>query len=189
MKRCPKCAEKIQNQARICRYCGSEQPQNEGGKGTLLLVIGGILLVGTLAKSLNGGAEETYPEKSPATASASAVTTSRTAKASVSNRTNTPYSDFNRQHAWIERGKEQIRTRLKDPASAQFRNVHFYSGGGVPVTCGEVNSRNSFGGYTGFERFIAAGSQLAVVESDMTTPSELDQVWDKFCSKRSTDGA
>lgn len=38
-----------------------------------------------------------------------------------------------------------------DPSSAQFRNETQKDG----VLCGEVNSKNSFGAYTGFKRFVS----------------------------------
>lgn len=44
--------------------------------------------------------------------------------------------------------KEFVSGVLKDPDSAEFRNQRGF--------CGEVNSKNSFGGYVGFKRFIAA---------------------------------
>lgn len=53
--------------------------------------------------------------------------------------------------------QREIKKRLKDPESAQFRNSAFYNSK-VPVVCGEVNSKNGFGGYTGFQRFIRNGS-------------------------------
>ena len=91
------------------------------------------------------------------------------------------YSDRGKQTAWIETGKDAIKAKLRDPDSAQFRNVEFHSSGGVPVACGEVNANNGFGGKAGYERFIAAGTSLAVLESEMASSSELDTVWNKFC--------
>lgn len=73
----------------------------------------------------------------------------------------------------------EIKKRLKDPESAQFRNSAFYDSR-VPVVCGEVNSRNSFGGYTGFQRFVAAG-EVTRVESEMAA-GEMDKVWAQFCT-------
>ena len=52
--------------------------------------------------------------------------------------------------------KQQVSYTLKDPDSAQFRNVRgfaFSGPGGGYVVCGEVNGRNSFGGYAGFQPF------------------------------------
>lgn len=84
-----------------------------------------------------------------------------------------------RQAAWVEKGKEAIKAKLKDPDSAQFRNVNFFSGGGVPTACGEVNAKNGFGGYSGFERFIAAGDAIAFTESQIE--GGLGPAWDKYC--------
>lgn len=56
-------------------------------------------------------------------------------------------------------GINAFRKTLKDPESAQFRNVKVvksesqggaYNGGYV---CGEFNAKNGFGAYTGFHRF------------------------------------
>jgi hypothetical protein len=47
-----------------------------------------------------------------------------------------------------------LKKRLKDPDSAQFRNTYLSRKSGTPVTCGEVNSKNSFGGYSGFKLFL-----------------------------------
>lgn len=55
---------------------------------------------------------------------------------------------------------------LKDPDSAKIRNVHSgkvasdLNPEGVTATCGEVNAKNGFGGYTGFEGFVILPSRL-----------------------------
>jgi hypothetical protein len=53
-----------------------------------------------------------------------------------------------------------LKNELKDADSAQFKNVKFgklkYSGGESYAICGEVNAKNSFGGYSGFEGFIVS---------------------------------
>ncbi len=90
------------------------------------------------------------------------------------------YSDLGKQAAWNEVGKDAIKAKLKDPDSAQFRNVKFHVGMGKPVTCGEVNAKNSFGGYSGFERFIAAGDVITVMESEMAA-GEMDKTWQQLC--------
>ena len=49
-----------------------------------------------------------------------------------------------------ERAKKTIADSLKDPGSAQFRNIRETSPG---ILCGEVNGKNAMGGYVGFQRF------------------------------------
>lgn len=91
------------------------------------------------------------------------------------------YDDRGKQLVWIEKGKDAIKTKLRDPDSAQFRNVEFHAGGGVPLACGEVNGNNGFGGKAGYERFVAASDSIAVLESEMTSSADMDEVWNKFC--------
>lgn len=49
-----------------------------------------------------------------------------------------------------ERAKKAVSNLLKDPGSAQFRNIRETSPG---FLCGEVNAKNEMGGYVGFKRF------------------------------------
>ena len=71
-----------------------------------------------------------------------------------------------------------VRAKLKDPGSAQFKNQRVSAKG---AACGEVNSKNSFGGYTGYTRYIFAGKDLTIFESDMA-PGEFDTSWRQVCS-------
>ena len=45
-----------------------------------------------------------------------------------------------------------VRTALKDPESATFKELNYVDGRAL---CGQVNAKNSYGGYTGFRRFVA----------------------------------
>lgn len=74
-------------------------------------------------------------------------------------------------------GEKNVLARLKDPDSAKFRG-QFVGVSGIP--CGEVNSKNSFGGYTGFQRYMASGGGLVFIESDMAA-SEFEGAWLKLC--------
>lgn len=98
-----------------------------------------------------------------------------------------PYASPAKQYGWIRVSKDAVGVKLKDADSARYRNVAFYSGGGTPVVCGEVNARNSFGGYSGYERFIAAGSTMAYLESEVS--DGIGPVWDKMCVKGPADQA
>lgn len=46
--------------------------------------------------------------------------------------------------------QEMVKAKLTDPESAQFRNVKAST---EDYICGEVNSKNKFGGYVGFRSF------------------------------------
>ena len=82
--------------------------------------------------------------------------------------------------AWIDKGKNAVKKKLKDPKSAQFRKVFFHRGSGnIPVTCGEVNAKNSFGGYKGFQRFVSGGEiKLTFLESEV---DDFEKIWRQLC--------
>jgi hypothetical protein len=52
--------------------------------------------------------------------------------------------------------KEVVSHDLKDPNSAQFRNIYGfqYQGQDLTMVCGEMNAKNSYGGYGGFTYFF-----------------------------------
>ncbi|EMA2416304.1 TPA: hypothetical protein ACOEMG_004276 [Enterobacter hormaechei subsp. xiangfangensis] len=60
----------------------------------------------------------------------------------------------------ISLAKSEVAANLKDPASAQFRNVEVSKmtdaedGRVVAVVCGEINGKNGFGAYAGFHPFF-----------------------------------
>jgi len=82
--------------------------------------------------------------------------------------------------AWVEKGKEAVRAKMKDPESTQFQNVFFHRGiDSMPMTCGEVNGGNSFGGDSGFQRFISGGNPLLTyLEGE---DPDFSAVWEKMC--------
>lgn len=55
----------------------------------------------------------------------------------------------------ITQAEKDIRDNLRDPASGQFRSPQAYHlDNGEKSVCFAVNSRNGFGGYTGFQPMI-----------------------------------
>lgn len=50
--------------------------------------------------------------------------------------------------------KEAVKQSLNDPSSAQFKNIYTSSYDGKPAACGEVNAKNAFGAYVGYQRFV-----------------------------------
>ncbi len=57
------------------------------------------------------------------------------------------------QQAVITHFLDNVKSRLKDPESAKFAEVQLSAN--KKVLCGKVNAKNSMGGYTGYELFIA----------------------------------
>lgn len=69
------------------------------------------------------------------------------------------------QVALLERAKEVVARDLKDPSSAQFRNLRTSTV--LPgYVCGEMNAKNSFGGYVGFISFYYKDSDGKVLLLD-----------------------
>lgn len=87
-----------------------------------------------------------------------------------------------RQHVFIDSAKEAVRERLSDPGSASFRGLYFHSPkNGLMVVCGEVNAKNKFGGYSGFERFMSNSTPAATfLESDVKAV-DFPESWKALC--------
>jgi hypothetical protein len=54
---------------------------------------------------------------------------------------------------FVKAGKLSVSYNLKDPESARFRGL-FISNKNLPTLCGEVNAKNSYGGYVGYKKFF-----------------------------------
>jgi hypothetical protein len=65
--------------------------------------------------------------------------------------------------------EDAVKLLLRDPDSAQFRyrynDMEVFPD--IGVVCGEVNSRNAYGGYAGFEDFAYVRGQGAALASDL----------------------
>lgn len=86
-------------------------------------------------------------------------------------------------------GRRAVLAELRDPASAQFRNVRrIQHDNGSTMFCGEVNARNAYGGMAGFVRFEAGvtnrGSASAQLDSSETlTGTYFESAWNQFCGR------
>jgi len=72
-----------------------------------------------------------------------------------------------------EQLKDLVRTSLKDPESANFKNLRVMSNG--RALCGDVNAKNSYGGYTGFKAFVA-DSEGVYWENDGSTAASIGRI-------------
>lgn len=79
--------------------------------------------------------------------------------------------------------KAAAQEQLRDPASAQFTDIRTRPGPGAGVkVCGEVNSKNGFGGYAGKQKFqgiYAEGMSAAAVDLQEAATLVDKEVFDK----------
>jgi len=60
---------------------------------------------------------------------------------------------------------DNIKNRMKDPSSTQFKNLREIKNTlNTPSLCGEVNSKNSYGGYVGFKPFSYSNRELTILD-------------------------
>ncbi len=74
-------------------------------------------------------------------------------------------------------GEKYVREKVRDPASAQFRN-QFIGKQGAP--CGEVNAKDAFGAYIGYQRYISVARDLTLLAQDVA-PAEFEASWSQLC--------
>jgi hypothetical protein len=75
---------------------------------------------------------------------------------------------------------------FKDPSSAQYR-VLFISGNVLPVLCGEVNGKNSYGAYVGFRRFYASGQEMLNAVETEREAMVFEKMWPSMCGEKIVD--
>lgn len=71
----------------------------------------------------------------------------------------------------LPRERELISKYMKDPAATQFRQDRLTPDGWL---CGEFNSKNEYGAYTGFKRFISHTKSGAVYVEGLSLITEDD---------------
>ncbi|MGH1450468.1 MAG: hypothetical protein ACRBBM_13770 [Pseudomonadaceae bacterium] len=83
-----------------------------------------------------------------------------------------PAEEKAQQEKWfgaetIVAAKRAVQGALKDPSSAQFKDVraNYTEEFGV-VACGRVNAKNELGGYIGFKRFVSSGKSVILEGRD-----------------------
>lgn len=69
--------------------------------------------------------------------------------------------------------KKMVLDSLKDPSSAEFQNVKGY--------CGEVNAKNSYGGYTGFKSFYISNGVPVFFDDNKDDALKFELGWTAHC--------
>ena len=69
--------------------------------------------------------------------------------------------------ALVRKAAQSVASTAREPSSVSFRHVFIQKrvteDGREPITlCGEVNGRNGYGGFTGFQAFILVGETVHV---------------------------
>ena len=67
------------------------------------------------------------------------------------------------REAFLESTKLRVSDVLKDPESARFRKLRLVAYKGGLLACGEVNAKNSYGGYVGFSQFMAGNNYVILL--------------------------
>jgi hypothetical protein len=88
--------------------------------------------------------------------------------------------------AFVGHAKEALTAAFKDPSSAQFQRL-FVSGATPPALCGEVNGKNSYGGYVGFRRFYATEDGTYTNIEDVKDNYVFATIWPKMCNDKVAD--
>lgn len=155
--KCRECGAKISTKAVACPQCGAK-PVRTSGCAWLVLILFGLLVIPPMISGLNGTQREseTFAASTPAPATT-------IPKAS----TPTPVKQRGDAGEIIAAAKNTIRARLKDPDSAQFKDVQFGDSTKTgPAAYGWVNAKNAMGGYTGFQRFVSNGKTTLLESED-----------------------
>ena len=72
--------------------------------------------------------------------------------------------------ALTSEAKEAVTLTLRDPYSAEFQNIEM--GKSSNTVCGEVNSKNAFGAFTGATTFVYSDGRLTM-EDDASGLAEI----------------
>lgn len=73
-----------------------------------------------------------------------------------------------------KRVKRSYLKHLKRSWFAQFQNIKGY--------CGEVNSKNSYGGYVGFKRYVSIDGGVLMEDSEGVEPETFAIIWEAYCT-------
>jgi hypothetical protein len=71
----------------------------------------------------------------------------------------------------IAKAKETATRDFMDPDSAKFRKLSVVRGS----VCGEVNSKNGFGGYVGYKRFVSVAGVVSLHDDGSSKFSEFHE--------------
>lgn len=83
------------------------------------------------------------------------------------------------KHEAIRHAQDAVREKLQDPRNAQFKDVAYFQSDSLDVVCGQVNAKNTYGGYAGFREFLVL-DKVALLRVGFNQKI-FDEAWDHFC--------
>lgn len=173
--KCKECGAKVSTKAKTCPQCGAKLK-----KGTSKLILGllGLTILGMYLSVSTGHKDTSVPPTKEEIAAKQAL---KEKKEQQKLEEQAEHKRKDEDWTSIAAAKNIIKKRLRDPDSAEFKNlIAKRRDGKIFIVCGEVNAKNGFGGMTGFQPFMSFGS------SEMTwLPSDSKDFatnWNKFCA-------
>lgn len=105
----------------------------------------------------------------------------------------------NEIESFVTRSKQEATRSFLDPESGKFRNLYVTKDNTGLSLCGEINGKNSYGGYVGYRSFIQHfDTRKNIYESVSTEPdppkNEMEKIrselftisWDLLCTNMPT---
>jgi hypothetical protein len=127
-----------------------------------------LTLVLISAGTLAGGLEDCVKIKNNAARLACYDKKTKERSTEVDAKPDQPKSEKDTIVLAVDKLKSEMASTLKDPDSVKFRGLTAYklyetSSSKADVLCGEVNAKNSYGGYSGFKRFVKVSNSVKLV--------------------------
>lgn len=81
------------------------------------------------------------------------------------------FLDINGVEKTLAEAQNAVRGYLKDPDSAKFQNMRIVDFNGGKAVCGNMNGKNSYGGYVGFKSFVAGTMGAKIYDTSSPYPA------------------
>lgn len=170
---CKECGQSLSRKAETCPHCGAPQMEKSAGEWrTVFKWVAIIMIIVTPMLFLGGNGPKPMKsnisgEKTPAMPLISKMKS---------------IDDPVQQRNWVYQAEQRVKASLRDPSKAEFRGGFFHNakldGKEIPAACGYVNAPNAFGGMTGYQRYVFAGT--VIMEEQV---SDFENVWNKLCKQ------
>ena len=190
LQKCTECGGNVSSTAKACPHCGAEPPKASVISSAKPVIpqkkkrrIWPWILGAFVVLAIFAGYRDLTPAELAAREQHKAERATEKVKKEQENTAKKAARDNEvKEIVWVEKGKDAVKARLKDSDSAQFKDVYFFRGkDNIPMTCGQVNSKNSFGGFAGFQHFVSGGSsELTFLETEV---EDFAKVWNRLCTK------